>query len=425
MTYIAEALAATVMLTAALIFSAAVSSHRTSGKRITFAAGVGLLLSMAAACCYMCETRLSYLLAFILLLLRYFFIIIAAFGRFKWRYLYAMLLYEFAVDIIVSCISGILNNIPLGMTQLIAPIITAVVNLALLAALICFGRRISAAVESVSPFIPQHIYVLVLLAVMCLCGLATLNGYPTESLTGKSVIMNLIIIAFTVTTACIIISLLVNVVAKQRYISTADMLKKQVEIQIRHYDKLERLDMEISAFRHDYINHLHSIHSLIEMNESESALQYIEKLYKTKHKTCLVFSTGNKLADAILTDKADMLPQGSRIDYNGIIPPQLDNIDICTILTNALDNAIEACREFTQPCVITVSALERQGYFLLIITNPTQSPDFESIPATTKSDAQRHGIGLTNIRNTVNKYNGQMNVICKNGIFELSLTMKL
>lgn len=425
MTYIAEAFAAAVMLTAALVFSAAVNGRKISTARTVCTAGVSLLLSMAAACCYICKARLFYLLAFILFLLRYFIIIITALGSFRWRYLYGMILYEFAVDILVSCISGITENIACGITLFLLPIITAAVNLALLTVMICFRERISAAAESVSQLIPRHIYALILLAVLCLCALSTLNGYPTDSLTDKSVIMNLIIIAFTVTIVGIIISLLINVVAKQRYIGAADMLKKQVEIQIRHYDKLERLDMETASFRHDYINHLHSIHSLIEMNENKSAMQYIEKLYKTRHKTCLMFSTGNRLADAILTDRTDMLPQGVRIDYSGIIPTQIDNIDICTILTNALDNAIEACRKFTQPCVITVSALERQGYFVLIITNPAQAPDFEDIPATTKPDEKRHGMGLINIRNTVKKYNGQMNVVCKNGIFELSLTMKL
>ena len=49
------------------------------------------------------------------------------------------------------------------------------------------------------------------------------------------------------------------------------MLKNQVEIQLRHYDKLERLNNEMQSFRHDYVNHLRSLQLLIQMNDNNGA----------------------------------------------------------------------------------------------------------------------------------------------------------
>lgn len=74
-------------------------------------------------------------------------------------------------------------------------------------------------------------------------------------------------------------------------------------------------------FRHDYTNHLRSILSLIRMNECSQAEEYIEKLQKVEYKSGMtIFYTGNKLADAIFSEKSATLDEGCRIEYSGIIP---------------------------------------------------------------------------------------------------------
>ncbi|MDE7193306.1 MAG: GHKL domain-containing protein [Oscillospiraceae bacterium] len=205
------------------------------------------------------------------------------------------------------------------------------------------------------------------------------------------------------------------------------MMEKQVELQISHYEELEKIEAEMSRFRHDYTNHLRSILSLIRMNEYSQAEEYIEKLQKVKYSSgTVMFYTGNRLADALLADKSASLSDGCRIEYSGIIPSTIENVDLCVILSNALDNAIEACREFKSPCAITISAGERQGYFVLSIKNPTvRSDKFYSIPPTTKSEQEKHGMGLYNIKNAAKKYNGQMKIKCENGVFELMVTLKI
>lgn len=275
--------------------------------------------------------------------------------------------------------------------------------------------------------IPVSIFVLLLLTVLCLSALVSLISFDTDNYLLKENLLIAVVITLSVILTYIIMSLFINVIAKQHFTAISQMMEKQVELQISHYEELEKIDAEIRKFRHDYTNHLQSILSLIHMKEYSQAEEYIEKLQKEKHKYgALSFYSGNKLADAILADKSALLNENCRIDYSGIMPNSIANVDLCVILSNSLDNAIEACREISSPCTISVSAGEQQGYFVMSVKNPTtRSDSFYDIPITTKSEKEQHGMGLFNIESAVRKNNGQMKIKCENGVFELMITMKL
>ncbi len=276
--------------------------------------------------------------------------------------------------------------------------------------------------------IPRHIFVLIVMVFLCLSAITTLNAFRTDEsfYQLKSGIINGLIIILTALVVIIILSLLINVIAKQQSENRARLLREQTESQIRHYNRLEQLTSEMSKFRHDYSNHLRSILSLIRMGEYPEAEEYITNLQKIKYRSKNIFYTGNKLADAILSDKAFSLPEKIRIEYQGVIPPEIENTDLCVILSNSLDNAAEACLQCSGECVISVNADVKQGYFLLTITNPTvRGDEFTSIPQTTKPDSINHGMGLMNIEETVRKYDGQMKINCRGGLFEITMIMKI
>ena len=152
--------------------------------------------------------------------------------------------------------------------------------------------------------IPRHIFVLFMLSIILMSGLITLNSYQVsaEKAILKTALSNSIIIILTVIMAVILMSLLFNVIAKHQSESTAKLLSEQVESQIRHYDRLEKLDNEMRRFRHDYTNHLQSIRSLISLGEYSEAEDYIAKLQNEKPKASNIFYTGSKLADAIMSE---------------------------------------------------------------------------------------------------------------------------
>lgn len=426
MIYVISAFSDTLTIMTALLLGYILNAEKSKKYNFIVAGIVCTAISLIISLCYIQETNFYDGIALLFYPIRYYTVACIAHKHFKWRYLYTIILYEYIVSIFVSSLTNLLEKIIDIPFWLLSAIILIFTNLTILIILNLLRGKIHFISHQISGTIPKHLYFLVLCAVICLCALSTLNNFPTSNTSTKESIMNLTIVLFTFIITWIILSLLINVIAKQHLSNTSTMLQNQVEIQIRHYDKLEKLNNEMRSFKHDYTNHLYSLRSLIQMNENEDAITYIEKLLNANQHSRHSFCTGNKLADAILTDKSDILNEKTKIDYQGIISPTIDNLHLCIILTNALDNAIEACNELSSPSTISITAQERQGYFVMSIINPTANNEtFYDIPATSKQDSEHHGMGLTNIRSVVETYDGQMQVHCESHVFELSIALKL
>lgn len=349
-------------------------------------------------------------------------------GGVNGKIIYFIVFIDFTISLIETSTSCILANLLLiNADDVLSPVKISIQIVVLITILFLRKKSTTQRNISVLAMIPRHIYVMLMSAIVCLSALSSLINYPTDNEIKKENTLNALVIMLTVILIGIVFSLFLNVIAKQHFTAVSQMMEKQIELQISHYEELEKIDAEISRFRHDYTNHLRSILSLIQMKEYSQAEEYIEKLQKAKYSSAtMMFYTGNKLADALLADKSAALDDNCRIEYSGIIPPTIENVDLCVILSNALDNAVEACREFKSPCAISISAGVQQGYFLMSIKNPTTCPyNFYEIPPTTKSEKEQHGMGLYNIESTAKKNKGQIKVKCENGVFELTITMKI
>ncbi len=370
----------------------------------------------------------SAFIATIIYAAKYIFALFIICGQMNLKMIYVAILIDQIISFVsecLSCFSANFFDIALEKSDPFVTLFTRIISLSVL--LILKKKTDSQKTTTVLKLIPKQIYVLLALSVVCLNALTSLIIFNTDDAKTKESLLIVIIIILSVILACIVVSLILNVIAKQHFTTVSQMMEKQVELQISHYEELEKMDAEMRRFRHDYTNHLQSILSLIQMKEYSDAKEYIEKIQKNTYRSATVmFYSGNKLADAILADKSAALDEHCRIEYSGIMPNSIENVELCIILSNSLDNAIEACREIHSPCTISVFAGLQQGYFVMSIKNPTvRSDSFYNIPQTTKTEKEQHGLGLYNIESAVKKYNGQMKIKCENGVFELMITMKL
>ncbi len=335
---------------------------------------------------------------------------------------------ELSISLFGTSLSFVLANMIGNNSNEVSSLLKLFIQLIILLITIVIRRKIDLKRNlSALSIIPRYIFILIISAVIFLSALSSLISFSTDNIIIKNNILTMIVIILTIVFICIIASLILNVIAKQHFTALSQMMEKQVELQISHYNEIEKMNYEINRFRHDYSNHLQSILSLVQMGECSMAEEYILKLKKVKFEpAATIFYTGNRLADAILTNKSSLLDEGSRIEYSGIMPLSVENVDLCVILSNSLDNAIEACRELSSSSVISIYATSQQGYFVLSIKNPTACSDkFYDIPVTTKPEKEHHGMGLRNIESVVKKYDGQMKIKCENGFFELMITMKI
>lgn len=349
-----------------------------------------------------------------------------AYRKFRFRYLYIIAVAELCTEIISSNITAVLNHFHSENYTLINALAILSVRAITLAALLIAGRnRKFSIVSRIYTQIPKYIYALIFVSLLSVAALSTVNNHPAENIQLKRICISVITFIIIVSFIFIIVSLLFTVFTDMNYSQNNSLLRKQVAVQISHYEKLDRLNSDIRRFRHDYINHLNSINTLIENESYSDAQRYIERLTESNRRHEAVFNTGSRLADAILTDKSDSCKDFADISFDGFVSDKIENTDMCIILANALDNAVEACRKCTDRSRISITAQVTQGYWTMKMSNPTIGEDADGAMKTTKEDVQNHGFGLISIEHAVKRYDGSMNVSIKDRIFELKIVMKL
>lgn len=347
------------------------------------------------------------------------------FGSIKLAHIYISLVVEFSTAVLSSSLTLLidrLGDLSYNRSDTISTILIRIIIFA--GILIITKSERTKHVYEISKIIPRYVFVLILVMLICIDILAVFNNYPHDNEVKKK-IFSILIVIITITLIVIISSLVVTVATNNYYLAQNVLLEKQVTTQISHYEKLEKLNSDMRTFRHDYINHLSSINALIGEGCYDDAQNYIEKLTESTHRNEAVFHTGNRLADAILTDKSDGCRDFADIEFEGCITDKIGNSDICIILSNALDNAAEACKKCPKRGKISIAAQIRQGYWTMTMKNPTVSEDSVGIMKTSKEDERNHGFGLLSIERAVKKYDGTMSVSIKDGVFELSVVMKI
>lgn len=212
-----------------------------------------------------------------------------------------------------------------------------------------------------------------------------------------------------------------------KYITVSSKQKEseiQLEMQAEHYQDLAEKNRDIRRFRHDIKNNLLALDILLSDGKYDEAKNYIDSMNESVKETENRFSTGSYLADAILSHKADEIKNDKLdIEFSGTVPSErISNNDLCTILTNSIDNAARACKEIA-PCKINVTSDETEKGCTLTVSNPVLKKveiKNNSIK-TSKKDAQNHGFGIENIKKVAEKYHGFVRVSCTDSEFTIKI----
>lgn len=190
-------------------------------------------------------------------------------------------------------------------------------------------------------------------------------------------------------------------------------------------------DEKIRTFRHDIKNHLFSIIYYLENGRSDAALSFAKKLLDEYTKTRPVVQTNNLVLDGILSRKiaeaeAQQISVTVNADFSKI--GFIEDIDLCAIFGNILDNAIEACATVDESDgrYIDILCRENIGHIFIIVKNPYRKILFrKEEPVTTKSDSALHGFGLKSIRHSIAKYGGELSVSADEAIHQFTTVLSL
>ena len=234
------------------------------------------------------------------------------------------------------------------------------------------------------------------------------------------------------------VKLFQDMVYRNKAKSERVILKNQVKNMQEHMEEMERIYSEIRGMKHDMKNTLAVILQL-SMEEKDELQEYLADLNQTFDRLDMRFRTGNTVADTLLNMKyheAVRLVPDLEMDTDRLVFPQdlkIHSYDIGIILGNAVDNAVWACRKLKEKepeaeAFIRFVSMQKGNLLVLKVENSfdgklVRKPR-EEFPVTDKQDKENHGMGLVNIKNTVEKYHGTMDYMVKGRVFILSMMMK-
>lgn len=220
-------------------------------------------------------------------------------------------------------------------------------------------------------------------------------------------------------------SFLKSKVAEEKY-------KTQLELQIQHFEMLEKKDHEIRIFQHDMPKKLRPLAMYLENKNIEEAKKIVDEFNVSIDKTKSGFNTGNFMLDTVLESEQQIAQKtGASINLvpSSVFPKSgIDSSDIYTIFPNALDNAIEAVSKVDEDRTITFESFIKQGKVYIRISNPFNGTIKERNGKliSTKQDSSKHGYGYSSMKKAAAKY-GSDNVsyAVENGMYILTVVLKI
>lgn len=179
------------------------------------------------------------------------------------------------------------------------------------------------------------------------------------------------------------------------------------EIMQKYYAEVENMYTKMRGWRHDYRHHIQAMKVHAAKGEYGEIVKYLDMLDDDLTNVETVIRTGNRMADAILNSKLSLAAEKEiTVKAEAKIPVSLtvSELDLCIIIGNLLDNAIEACMELPPSERLIRIYMEMKGNYLYLSLTNTAGGKKKRNFGTTKGEG--HGLGIARVDAVVNKCGG-------------------
>lgn len=203
----------------------------------------------------------------------------------------------------------------------------------------------------------------------------------------------------------------------------------QNDLITKHCDEVQNIYKTMRGWRHDYHNHIQALLALI--GNEEKTREYLLRLNDDLTTVDTVLKTGNVMVDAILNSKLSLIKSRKiAVNAKAVVPArlQVSEIDLCVIIGNLLDNAMEAClkQEEESDRFIRIFIGVMKGQLYLSVTNSTGGEiRKEGKRYLSTKDSPSHGFGLMRVDRIAEKYDGYVNRQHEKGVFATEVLLPL
>ncbi|WP_270642020.1 sensor histidine kinase [Paraclostridium sordellii] len=263
--------------------------------------------------------------------------------------------------------------------------------------------------------------------------IAFINSLPyfSRMRISNSVYNNLIIFNSNITPklSFIISILLIMVVFKAikniKDKNEENLLKDKIDMQYNYYLNLQESQNKVKRLYHDMSNHIMFIKTM--SSEQEDLNNYIDGISKNLNEFEEIYNTGNMILDIILNEKQAKCNENDislYCDINFSKCSFIEMTDVCSIFSNILDNAIEACNKINNDeKYIKIRGTVVKSYYVIRCENSkiNKVKIKNNKIITSKKDKFIHGIGLKSVKSSLKKYDGELEIEDFEGEFLLQI----
>ncbi|WP_082236529.1 sensor histidine kinase [Anaeromassilibacillus senegalensis] len=262
---------------------------------------------------------------------------------------------------------------------------------------------------------------LILMVVIYATGDKLMKAYPAYVDQYVPIIMLGTIICFTAD--FLLLKVIQSVTRKKELEVQNYYLKEEQELQKQHYMEMQIEEQTVKKLRHDIVNHMYTIRTLLEKNQADHANAYAQELEKKYQKSTGISYCENWIVDAVLYDKirkAHSLGIQTVVDVSVARDSPIDDLDLMCVFSNLLDNAIEANEgEVVKDKYLSITAQNNAGFLVIKVENSCDST------AKPKSkEGKYHRLGLKIVKEMAEKYDGALELISKEDIYITLVSMR-
>lgn len=204
-----------------------------------------------------------------------------------------------------------------------------------------------------------------------------------------------------------------DVAANRELKHRIELMEQQNELTHQYYEEMEKNYNRSRKIIHDIRNHLHALEQSAKMEDS----RYFEDVHGMLNSLGLKFYSENKMLNIILNDKLKKLsPEQVECSLGGVSLDFVSDMDMTTIFANLLDNAAEA-REGNPSFWVKIRGEQIQDFTVIKIWNPA----LKTYEPGQSGKTGHEGIGLSNVRQAMGHYHGELKIECKDKIFSVTL----
>lgn len=202
----------------------------------------------------------------------------------------------------------------------------------------------------------------------------------------------------------------------------------QRELIETHYAEVENMYRQIRGWRHDYRNHIQVLKAYAASSDIDAIRKYLDELDTDLQTVDTVIKTGNAMADAILNSKISLArSKDINVKADAHIPLALTtpDIDLCVIIGNLFDNAIEASLKLPpEKRMIRIYMDMKNTQLYISFTNFTATKKMEKSGRVYKSTkGEGHGLGLVRIDAVVERLGGYLSRNSESGAYTTEILL--